>query len=337
MITHTAILRQTPPWQTELARAVTDPHELLSLLGLDPASMPARVERATAFPMRVPRGFLARIRKGDPDDPLLRQILPLADEALPSPGFEADPVGDLAAMKAPGLLQKYHGRALLITTGACAVHCRYCFRRHFPYGETGPSRDEWRRTIELLRADASIAEVILSGGDPLVLSDARLHELTDALADIPTIKRLRVHTRVPVVLPERVDAGLKAWLTSLPLSTVIVLHVNHAAEIDASVRHAVSGLAATGAVLLNQSVLLRGINDNVRTLCELSETLFDAGVLPYYLHLMDPVQGAAHFDVDGTLARSIIMEVAARLPGYLVPRLVRERAGSRSKLPVFIE
>jgi EF-P beta-lysylation protein EpmB len=273
------------------------------------------------------------MRPGDPSDPLLRQVLPLGAERAEVPGFSADPLAERDDTRVPGLLQKYHGRVLLVATGACAVHCRYCFRREFPYGEhLGGAPLE--AAVEAIAGDASIDEVILSGGDPLSLSDARLAAITTALAGIPHLRRLRVHTRQPIVLPSRVDAGLLAWLASLPWPTVFVLHVNHAAELDAGVVDALVRLRAAGATLLSQSVLLRGVNDEVGVLEALSRRLFEAGVLPYYLHLLDRVRGSAHFEVPEAEARALMRSLAARLPGYLVPRLVREVAGEAAKRPI---
>ncbi len=334
MIPEKSAIRQTPAWQRELARAITEPEELLAAVGLGPEWLPAARAAARLFPLRVPRGFVARMRRGDPLDPLLRQVLPLAEECLAAPGFASDPVGDARAMRVPGLLQKYQGRVLLTATGACAVHCRYCFRRHFPYAEANPGVDHWRAALEHIAAYDSITEVILSGGDPLTLSDRRLREFTDALAEIPHVKRLRLHTRLPIVLPERVDDGLLAWLGGLAFSTAVVVHANHANEIDESVRAALMRLRETGATLLNQSVLLRGVNDSVPVLVGLSEALIEAGVVPYYLHLLDKVQGAAHFEVEVAWVKTLVDELRVRLPGYLVPRLVREVAGAPAKIPV---
>jgi EF-P beta-lysylation protein EpmB len=324
-------------WQRELARAISDPRELLQLLGLaDDADGGAHGPAAQAalagaqFRLRVPRGFVGRMRRGDPRDPLLLQVLPGARELVELPGFGSDPLGERAAMRAPGLLHKYHGRALLITTGACAVHCRYCFRREFPY-EDGMAEGRWRRALAAIAADQSIEEVILSGGDPLSLSDARLGQLTDALRGVAHVRRLRLHTRTPVVLPERIDAGFMRWLAALPWPTVIVLHSNHAREIDDSVRTATARMRAAGATLLNQSVLLAGINDSVPALEALSHALWSAQVLPYYLHLLDRVRGSAHFEVSEDTARELMAALAARLPGYLLPRLAREQAGAPAK------
>ncbi|MDD3517299.1 MAG: EF-P beta-lysylation protein EpmB [Chromatiales bacterium] len=326
------LTRQAPLWQQRLSQAVTDPCELLRLLALDPDLLPAAVLAARDFRLRVPRGYVARMRPGDPDDPLLRQVLPLAAELERLPGFVTDPVGDLAAMPGPpGLLHKYHGRVLLIATGACAIHCRYCFRRHFPYEDAQAASDDWQAALAHIAADPSIREVILSGGDPLALSDRRLSKLVGALDAIPHVERLRLHTRLPIVLPERIDDALLVWLSASRLHKIVVAHANHAQEIDDAVRVALRALADTGATLFNQSVLLRGVNDDVDTLADLSETLFAAGVLPYYLHRLDPVQGAGHFDVPDDEARSLMQALVARLPGYLMPRLVREIPGQAAK------
>jgi EF-P beta-lysylation protein EpmB len=276
------------------------------------------------------------MRRGDAGDPLLRQVLPLADELIESPGYSADPLDEHAAARAPNLLQKYSGRALLITTQACAIHCRYCFRREFPYSaqaeaEAGAGR--FRAALDVIANDSSIEEVILSGGDPLSLSDARLTRITDALAGIPHVQRLRVHTRQPIVLPSRVDEGLLAWLRGVKRPLVMVLHTNHPNEIDVDVRSACAKLRAAGVTLLNQSVLLKGVNDSVETLAQLSRSLADAGVMPYYLHLPDRVRGTAHFDVADADAQRLVEELGRRLSGYLVPRLVREVPGAPYKVP----
>ncbi|HWR87144.1 MAG TPA: EF-P beta-lysylation protein EpmB [Acidiferrobacterales bacterium] len=331
MIPGTPLLRQVPDWQTALGQAITDPAELLEVLGLGTEWLPAARDAARAFPLRVPRSFVARMRRGDPADPLLRQVLPLAEECLAVEGFGPDPVGDLAAHKAPGVLHKYHGRVLLTATGACAIHCRYCFRRHFPYAEANASAEHWHEALNYVTLHPDVREVILSGGDPLTLSDRRLAEFVQTIEDIPHIERLRLHTRLPVVLPERVTQELCAWLSGTRLKTVVVIHANHAQELDAMTRAACARLVDSGATLLNQSVLLRGVNDSVAALAQLSESLFAAGVLPYYLHLLDRVQGAAHFDVSEFVARQLMAGLNARLPGYLVPRLVREQPGAPGK------
>lgn len=323
-----------PRWQHLLADAIIDPGELCALLDLDPALILPAIAAAQGFALRVPRGYVARMRRGDPNDPLLLQVLPQAAELQLAEGFVTDPVGDMESRAAPGLLHKYHGRALLVATGACAIHCRYCFRRHFPYGEESALHQGWQPAVERIRADSTINEVILSGGDPWSLSDRRLKQLTDALQAIPHVRRLRVHTRYPIVLPERIDCGLLDWLSSLRLQKVVVMHANHAREIDESVRQACRRLSSAGVTLLNQSVLLKGVNDRVEALADLSEALFETQVLPYYLHVLDKVRGAAHFDLPEARALQLHRDLTARLPGYLVPKLVREVAGASAKTAV---
>jgi EF-P beta-lysylation protein EpmB len=323
--------RQPPAWQRELQQAVTDPAELLAILGLGPEWLEPARAAAARFPLRVPRAFVGRMRRGDPLDPLLRQVLPLGLELDDVPGYGRDPVGDLESSAGPGVLHKYAGRALLVTTGACAINCRYCFRRHFPYEDENASRGGFALALATLRGDPSITEVILSGGDPLTLADRRLGALCDELQAIPHVRRVRLHTRLPIVLPERIDAAFLELWSAVQLQKVVVVHANHADEIDASVRAGLARLAATGSTLLNQSVLLRGINDEASVLTDLSEALFAAGVLPYYLHLLDRVAGAAHFEVPEHQARALWSELSARLPGYLVPRLVREIPGAAAK------
>lgn len=327
----------TAAWQRELSRSITRPDELIAALGLDPALLAGARAATAGFTLRVTPAYLARMRRGDARDPLLRQVLPLERECDDRAGYVADPLQEREATHAPGLLRKYRGRALLITTAACAIHCRYCFRREFPYQE---QRDEggvrrWSAALDAIAADPLLEEVILSGGDPLSLSDARLETLTSALQAIPHVRRLRVHTRQPVVLPSRVDDGLLEWLRGIRLPTVFVLHVNHANEIDDAVRQACARLRGAGVMLMNQSVLLRGVNDDVDSLAELSAALFDAGVAPYYLHLPDRVRGTAHFDVPEAEARQLVAALTARLSGYLVPRLVREVPGASSKTAAF--
>jgi EF-P beta-lysylation protein EpmB len=320
-------------WQHLLADAIKDPTELCRALDLDPSVALAAFPASKDFPLRVPRSFVEKMRRGDPRDPLL-QVLPLPAETDVVPGYVSDPVGDLPSRAAHGLLHKYAGRALLIATGACAVHCRYCFRRHFPYADESALSGGWDDVLQYLRANEDISELILSGGDPLSLSDRRLTQLTEGLTQIPHVLRLRIHTRYPVVLPERIDDDFIAWLRSVALQKVIVLHVNHPREIDATTQVACLRLRDAGATLLNQSVLLAGINTDVDTLAALSEALFECGVLPYYLHVLDRVQGAAHFDLAENTALALHRELTAQLPGYLVPKLVREIAGAAAKTPV---
>ena len=326
--------RPSSDWKRLWRDAVRDPRELLDLLGLEALSGRLSDVAVAQFPLRVPRGFVARMRHGDPNDPLLRQVLPLDDEERIVAGFALDAVGDAASRTGAGVIQKYRGRALLVATGSCAVHCRYCFRRHFPYSEGTATAGGWAEAVALVRGDESIEEVILSGGDPLSLSTAKLSELTKALATIPHLRRLRIHSRLPVVLPERVDAELIAWLRDLPWPVAFVIHANHANEFDASVDAALRRLGDAGARLLNQAVLLRGVNDSVDALAALGERSFAAGVLPYYLHQLDRVAGAAHFEVGDEEARALHTALAARVSGYLVPKLVREVAGDPGKRPL---
>jgi EF-P beta-lysylation protein EpmB len=328
--------RLSPParaWRELWREAITDAGELLAAVGL--AGRPDLLPPDDAgFPLRVPRGFVARMRPGDPNDPLLLQVLPRRAEHDTAEGFTVDAVGDMAAKAGHGLLHKYDGRALLIASGSCAVNCRYCFRRHFPYGEEIAAAAQWRDALAHVRADTSIREIILSGGDPLALATHKLAELTRGLADLPHVIRLRIHTRLPVVLPERVDAEFTDWLAHLPLQKVVVLHANHANEFDDTVDAACARLRDAGATLLNQSVLLHGVNDDADALVSLSERSFAAGVLPYYLHQLDKVAGAAHFEVDDAHALRLIDSLRGRLPGYLVPKLVRELPGDPAKRPI---
>lgn len=309
---------------------ITDPDRLLQTLGIPTPPMPTRALRQ--FPMRVPAAYLDRIRPGDPNDPLLRQVLPREEEDLPAHGYTADPLGEAAATRVPGLLHKYHGRALLLATRTCAIHCRYCFRRHYAYPDSG--RMQWDRALSALRATPSIRETILSGGDPLTLSHRRLDRLISALEAIPHLRRLRIHSRIPVAMPERLDEALVGRLARSRLRVVLVTHVNHAWELGNAAEQALRRCVPAGLTLLNQAVLLAGVNDSAAAQQELAERLFECATLPYYLHLPDPVAGTQHFRVRLPEARDILYRVRARLPGYLVPRLVKERAGAPYKIPL---
>lgn len=325
---------QIPNWQQLWRDSLRDPLELLEMLGLSDFSERISGQAQTDFAFRVPRGFAAKMRYGDIHDPLLRQVLPLTEEEILAPGYNIDAVGDLMARGATGVLHKYRGRALLVATGSCAINCRYCFRRHFPYAEETAAAGQWQDAIDYLRNDASIHEAILSGGDPLSLTTPKLVKLTDALRNIPHLKRLRLHSRLPVVLPERIDGELLQWLSALPWPVSLVLHVNHANELGDDVARALQSLRRAGITLLNQSVLLAGINDDGETLRSLSEALYEQGVLPYYLHQLDRVQGASHYAVSDARAMAVHRELMASLPGYLVPRLVREIKGEPNKSPL---
>lgn len=312
--------------------AVRDVGELCELLNLPESFVAEAAKAAGDFPLFVPRPFVASMRRGDPSDPLLRQVLPLDAENVSALGFTIDPVADSAAAVQPGLLHKYNGRALMVTTGACAVHCRYCFRRHFPYHETPRSLAQWEPAIERIAADESIHEVILSGGDPLTLVDVLLERLAARLAEIPHLCRLRVHTRLPIVIPQRVTDDLLDWLTGTHLTPIVVVHANHPAEIDEHVAAALGRMIEAGIPILNQAVLLRGVNDDADVLVELCERLVDLRVMPYYLHQLDRVAGAAHFEVPVVRGQEIIRELQARLPGYAVPRYVQEVPGAPHKV-----
>ncbi len=321
-------------WQSQLSGAIRDPKALLAAVGLDERWLPGAEGGHQAFEVRVPLAYLSRIKKGDPGDPLLRQVLPLEHETHAVAGYVTDPLEEADHTPMAGLIHKYATRVLMITSGACAINCRYCFRRHFPYEDHAASRAQWGKTLDYLRDDDSLIEAILSGGDPLVSSDTRLAWLVGELDAIPHLKRLRLHTRLPVVIPDRVDDAMLEWLANTRLQKVVVLHINHANEIDDSVMKACERLRSVGVTLLNQSVLLRGVNDDVTVLRALSERLFEAGILPYYLHVLDPVAGAAHFNVPDSEAMALHDSLGEQLPGFLLPRLVREVPGDRAKTPV---
>jgi len=318
-------------WQEALSDLITDPRELFKLLDLDPALLDASFAAAREFPLKVPRNFVARIQKGNIHDPLLRQILPLGAELNKTLGYEADPLHEANVNPIPGLLHKYYGRVLVTLTSACAVHCRYCFRRYFPYDENNPGTSGWEKIFSYLKFNTSINEVILSGGDPLAVSDKLLASFVTQLSLISNIKRLRFHTRLPIVMPERITDEFVNWLSQIKMDVIIVVHANHPNEINNEVKKSFLKLRDAKIVLLNQSVLLKNLNDDVDTLKELSETLFSAGVLPYYLHILDKVQGAAHFDIPLEKAFALHAELSKCLSGYLVPKLVCEEPGAPAK------
>lgn len=318
-------------WQEELQRAIRSPQELLARLQLPMELLPQAQQAAQDFALRVPLPFVEKIQPGDVHDPLLRQVLPLGEELQSVEGYVADPLAELAANPLKGLIHKYESRVLLTLASACAVNCRYCFRRHFPYSDNNPGAEEWRAVVDYIAADASINEVILSGGDPLLSPDRQLSRLVAELEKIDHVRRLRIHTRLPVVIPQRVDSELLSWLEATRLQTVMVLHINHAAEVDEILAARVADLKASGVTVLNQSVLLRGVNDSVDVLVDLSEALFAAGILPYYLHVLDKTAGTAHFDCTEAEAKRLFSAMQQRLPGFLLPRLVREIPEKASK------
>ncbi|MEZ6044655.1 MAG: EF-P beta-lysylation protein EpmB [Planctomycetaceae bacterium] len=321
-------------WNEQLGDAVRTLEELLARLGLKESDFDSAGLKLLAdptFPLFVPESFLNRMEQKNPLDPLLLQVLPLAAETEAHPGFSIDPLEEASSRIVPGLLHKYPGRVLMIAARSCAVNCRYCFRRNYPYQQEPSRLKDWEPALEYIRKEESVHEVILSGGDPLMLTDLRLQELHDLIAEIPHLQRLRIHTRLPIVLPARVNEALLNLLTDSRLSVVLVVHANHPKEITGDCAKALLRLKATGIQLLNQSVLLKGVNDEVETLTELCERLVNLGVLPYYLHQLDQVAGVAHFQVEIERGREIISQLRSRLPGYAVPRYVQERPGESSK------
>lgn len=320
-------------WRRSLAEAIRDPNQLLSRLGLTAGDAQFFVPDPS-FPMLVPESFLKRIKPGDINDPLLRQVLPLVEEDENISGFTSDALEEANFRKAPGLLHKYAGRALFVLTGACAVHCRYCFRRHYPYSQEPKRIDDWEPAFAAIEQDHSIHEVLLSGGDPLMLTDERLATVVRRIDAIPHLRRLRIHTRLPIVLPNRVTLDFLDLLTSMRLTPVVVVHANHPAELVSDCALALRQLAQSGVMVLNQAVLLRGVNDSVEVLAELSERLIELGIRPYYLHQLDRVSGAAHFEVPEEIGVQLMDQLRRRLPGYAVPQYVRETPGAPFKVPL---
>ena len=320
-------------WQKELANVITDPKTLLELLDIPPENYQQHFAARKLFPVRVPRPLLSRIKKGDINDPILKQVMPLDVEFSITDGYVEDPLEEHDTV-APGLLHKYKHRVLMMVKTGCAINCRYCFRRHFPYADNSPNKARWQQALSYIQNHQEINEVIFSGGDPLMASDEHLQWLIDEIEKISHIRRLRIHTRLPIVIPQRITPALVKTLSSTTLKVTVVFHINHANEIDESVIQAIEPLRAARIPLFNQSVLLKGINDKANTLAALSERLFDIGIQPYYLHLFDKVQGVAHFDISEEVAKKIILQLMAILPGFLMPKLVREIAGESSKTPI---
>ncbi|ELQ6107524.1 EF-P beta-lysylation protein EpmB [Cronobacter turicensis] len=324
-------------WLSQLADVITDPDELLHLLNIDASEeLLAGRDARRLFALRVPRAFAARMEKGNPQDPLLRQVLTSREEFIAAPGFTTDPLEEQNSV-VPGLLHKYHNRALLLVKGGCAVNCRYCFRRHFPYADNQGNKRNWQAALDYIAAHPELDEIIFSGGDPLMAKDHELEWLVANIEAIPHIKRLRIHSRLPIVIPARITDALVRLLGETRLQMLLVNHINHAQEIDDAFRTGMTKLRAAGVTLLNQSVLLKGVNDNAATLAALSNALFDAGVMPYYLHVLDKVQGAAHFMVSDDEARAIMRELLSQVSGYLVPKLAREIGGEPSKTPLDLQ
>jgi EF-P beta-lysylation protein EpmB len=324
-------------WLVQLADVITDPDELLRVLNIDADdNLLAGREAKRLFALRVPRAFVARMQKGDPNDPLLRQVLTSREEFLAAPGFSTDPLEE-QHNAVPGLLHKYRNRALLLVKGGCAVNCRYCFRRHFPYADNQGNKRNWQVALDYIVDHPELDEIIFSGGDPLMAKDKELDWLLEQLEAIPHIKRLRIHSRLPIVIPARITDTLTARFARSTLQILLVNHINHAREIDEEFRTAMTKLRQAGVRLLNQSVLLRDVNNNAQTLADLSNALFDAGVMPYYLHVLDKVQGAAHFMVSDDEARTIMRELLTLVSGYMVPKLAREIGGEPSKTPLDLQ
>jgi len=320
-------------WQEELANVVTDPKELLELLKISPSDYLQHFKARKLFPVRVPRPFIKRMNIGDINDPLLKQVMPLRQEFIVTDGFVEDPLEEHDTV-AEGLLHKYKHRVLMIVKAGCAVNCRYCFRRHFPYADNSPNKARWQQALTYIAEHNEISEVIFSGGDPLMASDEHLTWLIKQIEEIPHVKRLRLHTRLPVVIPQRITTNLVEKLTTSRLKAAIVLHINHSNEINQTLSDALEPLRKARIPLFNQSVLLKDINDDAHVLAKLSEELFDSGIQPYYLHMFDPVQGAAHFNVAEADAINIVNQTMAILPGFLMPKLVREIAGEANKTPI---
>jgi L-lysine 2,3-aminomutase len=325
-------LTKEKPWQTALRTAVTDPQELFQLLDLDNKLLEAAYAAAALFPLKVPRSLITRMQKRNIHDPILQQILPLGIEKNHIEGYSTDPLQEKSVNPIPGLLHKYHGRVLLTLTGICGINCRFCFRRQFPYADNNPGTQGWREVLDYIAADPSIVEVILSGGDPLIVSDHLLSEFSKKLTLIPHLKRLRIHSRMPIVLPERITSELIQWCTDSPLKIILVTHCNHPQELYGPITKAMQSLTHVGVTVLNQTVLLKGINDNAQTLIHLSEALFAANILPYYLHVLDKVQGTAHFDLDYSIAKELHWQITKQLSGFLVPKLTREEPGAPAKI-----
>ncbi|CAG69005.1 MULTISPECIES: EF-P beta-lysylation protein EpmB [Acinetobacter] len=329
-------LYQEQNWQSQLSDLIIDPFELLDQLDISSEQLlSGAILASDTFKLRVPRAFVNKMQKADPFDPLLLQVLPHHLELEDHPEFVTDPLGEEEANQLPGVLHKYQSRFLLTLTGACAVHCRYCFRRHFPYQENLPKNNDWPQIQNYIQQHPLINEVILSGGDPLTLTNHKLKIWIERLESLPQVKILRIHSRVPIVIPNRIDEELLSLLENSRLRIIMVVHSNHAAELDDFTCNQLHKLSLRNVTVFNQAVLLKGVNDSAQTLIELSQRLFDARVMPYYLHVLDKVKGAQHFDLESSKVDSLYKEVLAGLPGYLVPKLVREIAGEKNKTPLF--
>ncbi|MFQ3230037.1 EF-P beta-lysylation protein EpmB [Reinekea sp.] len=326
-----AIKISSSSWQKQLATAFKSASELLHYLNIDPNKTDFITNEDAGFVLRVPKAFADLMNKGDKDDPLLQQVMIKQSELLLTEGYLADPLQEASFNPTPGLIHKYGNRALLIAHQSCAVHCRYCFRRHFPYDQQQLRQTELEQALDYLKQRPEITEVILSGGDPLNLSDRRLEQLISTLDQLPNLTTIRIHSRTPVVVPDRISPELIDTFARVKKKIVLVLHINHSNEIGTALAQKLPALTKVGVTLLNQSVLLRGVNDNAQTLIELSNTLWQNNILPYYLHLLDPVQGAAHFNIEQSTANTLWQALQSSVSGYLLPRLVREVPEKSSK------
>ncbi len=334
MVTKIEPIWQHQSWQDELSNAICDKKQLLKFLELNESQLNLSTNAALKFPLRVPKSYLNKMQKGNPLDPLLLQIAPLVNELVNTPNFTEDPLLETERNPVPGIIHKYHGRVLLITSGACAINCRYCFRRHFPYEDNNPSLRDWQASLQYVQQRPDIDEIILSGGDPLAANDKYLRRLIEQIAEISHVKRLRIHSRLPLVIPQRVNDDLLSWMDTDRFDISMVIHANHPNELDTLTAQGFKSLRQHGVTLLNQSVLLSGINDTAEILIELSKKLFSQGVLPYYVHALDKVAGASHFDVSADRGRALQQQLLDNLPGYLVPKFVYTEPGSTSKKPL---
>ena len=336
-MTHSAVphgSKSIPSWQQELAQGFSSLFDLFSYLELDISALPIDTATTGIFPFKVTREFASRIKKGDINDPLLKQVLPIPAESINPFDFVDNPVGDIEAVALPGVLHKYVGRALLIVTGGCAINCRYCFRRNFPYTDTQLTKQKRAGALQYIKNCIDIKEIILSGGDPLIQSNQQLGDLIKKIEGISHVHRLRIHSRLPNVLPSRIDSEFLKMLSDSRLKSVVVVHINHPNELDQQVKAAISRFHHANIPVFNQAVLLRGVNDNAETLTTLCETLFDAGVLPYYLHVLDKAKGTHHFNVSVAKCKKLQDTLRSTLPGYLIPRFVTEQAGKAHKIPL---
>ncbi len=319
-----------PVWKTILRKNFRRLEDLASYLELTPDQR-EQLSKSPSFALNVPLRLAQKMQKGTLDDPLFKQFVPTLEELTVHPDFNKNPVGDCNARKEDKLLHKYIGRALILASSACVMNCRYCFRQHFPY-ET--EQKGFTNEIEKIRNDSSIHEIILSGGDPLSLSDANLSDLINELVSMPHIKRIRFHTRFPVGIPERLDESFLQLIKNCPLQIYFVLHINHPNELDQHLFDHLKPLQLLGVILMNSAVLLKGVNDNVETLQELSEQLINHGILPYYINQLDRVEGGVHFEVPEEKGLWLINEIAKKLPGYGVPKYIREIEGQPYKTPL---